>query len=72
MFSLVVTMITAVGTGRVLGLGAYHVLEGDMSVGRAARRHGLHRVDVQAAREDQLDVQLAASSSSSACRAAIR
>jgi ATP-binding cassette subfamily B protein/subfamily B ATP-binding cassette protein MsbA len=33
MFSLVVTMITATGTALVLGAGAYHVLEGDMSTG---------------------------------------
>jgi ATP-binding cassette, subfamily B, bacterial len=33
MFSLVVTMITAVGTALVLGFGAYHVLQGDMSTG---------------------------------------
>jgi ATP-binding cassette, subfamily B, bacterial len=32
-FSLVVTMITAAGTALVLGFGAYHVLEGDMSTG---------------------------------------
>ena len=32
-FSLVVTMTTAVGTAMVLGVGAFHVLEGRMSVG---------------------------------------
>jgi ABC-type multidrug transport system fused ATPase/permease subunit len=33
MFSLVVTMTTAVGTALVLGFGAYQVLQGGMSVG---------------------------------------
>ena len=33
MFSLVVTMITAVGTALVLGFGAHYVLRGDMSAG---------------------------------------
>jgi ABC-type multidrug transport system fused ATPase/permease subunit len=33
MFSLIVTMITAIGTALVLGFGAYHVLERDMSTG---------------------------------------
>ena len=32
-FSLVVTMITATGTALVLGVGAYHVLQGDLSTG---------------------------------------
>jgi ATP-binding cassette subfamily B protein/subfamily B ATP-binding cassette protein MsbA len=32
-FSLVVTMITAIGTALVLGFGAHHVLEKDMTVG---------------------------------------
>jgi ATP-binding cassette subfamily B protein len=33
-FSLVVTMITALGTAMVLGVGALHVLKGDMSTGQ--------------------------------------
>ena len=33
MFTLVVTMITAIGTALVLGFGAHHVLERDMTVG---------------------------------------
>jgi ATP-binding cassette subfamily B protein/subfamily B ATP-binding cassette protein MsbA len=32
-FSLVVTMITAIGTAGVLGFGAVHVLRGNLSVG---------------------------------------
>jgi ATP-binding cassette subfamily B protein len=32
-FSLVVTMITAIGTALVLGFGAYHVLQGDLTAG---------------------------------------
>jgi ABC-type multidrug transport system fused ATPase/permease subunit len=34
LFSLAVNMTTAVGSALVLGLGAYHVLEGKLSVGR--------------------------------------
>jgi len=33
-FSLVVNMITAVGSALVLGLGAYHVIEGKLTVGQ--------------------------------------
>lgn len=33
MFSLVVTMITATGTSLVLGFGAYHVIQGDLTAG---------------------------------------
>ncbi len=33
MFSLVVTMITAIGTALVLGFGAYHVIRNDMTAG---------------------------------------
>ena len=33
MFSLVVTMITAIGTALVLGFGAYHVIQNDMTAG---------------------------------------
>jgi ABC-type multidrug transport system fused ATPase/permease subunit len=34
LFSLVVNMITAVGSALVLGLGAYHVIEGRLTVGQ--------------------------------------
>jgi ABC-type multidrug transport system fused ATPase/permease subunit len=34
LFSLVVNMITAVGSAVVLGLGAYHVMEGKLTVGQ--------------------------------------
>ena len=43
MFSLVVTMITAIGTALVLGFGAYHVLQRRHDRRRAARGDGLHR-----------------------------
>jgi ATP-binding cassette subfamily B protein len=33
MFSLVVTLTTAIGSALVLGFGAYHVLQGDLSAG---------------------------------------
>jgi ABC-type multidrug transport system fused ATPase/permease subunit len=34
MFSLVVNMITAIGSSLVLGLGAYHVIQGKLTVGQ--------------------------------------
>ena len=51
LFSLAVNMTTAIGTALVLGFGSYQALRGRAHGRPAARRPGLHRLGLQAARE---------------------
>ena len=53
MFSLVVTMTTAIGSALVLGFGAYFVLEHKITAGELLVVIGLRRRAVRAARADQ-------------------
>ena len=54
LFSLAVNMTTAIGSALVLGLGAYHVLEGKLTVGRLLVVIAYIASVLQAARNHQL------------------
>ena len=69
MFSLVVTMTTAIGSALVLGFGAYHVLQQRPHRRRAARGDGLHRVALHSRWSRSAPPSAACSSSSSPCAA---
>ena len=54
LFSLAVTTTTAIGTAMVLGVGAYHAIQGTHHRRRAPRRAGVHRRRLQTAGDHQL------------------
>ena len=68
LFTLAVTMITAIGTALVLGFGAHHVLKQDMTVGELVVVMGYIALDVQAAGADQRPPSARSSRRSSASR----